>query len=138
MKTFFDSSAFAKRYIEDQNSPDIDKYCLNATSLAVSIICIPEIISALARLKRDSKITSSQFKQGKQALFTDLSDAIICILNQTVIQKTIHALENCQLRAMDAIHIACALEWQSDLFITSDHKQYDAAKKLGIKALLIQ
>ena len=33
----------------------------------------------------------------------------------------------------DAIHIACALEWNADLFVSSDEKQLLAAKKAGLK-----
>lgn len=132
MKTFFDSSAFAKRYIADQQSEEVDNLCARATSLAVSIICIPEIISALARLNRESRITANQLKKGKEALLRDLSDAIICTLNSGVINQTIHVLENSSTRAMDAIHIACALEWQAEIFVSADHQQCLAAKKLGL------
>lgn len=138
MKSFFDSSAFAKRYIADQKSQEIDELCAKASSLAVSIICLPEIISALSRLKRESKITPGQFNKGKQALLDDLSDAVICTLNQTVISHTIEVLESTLTRAMDALHIACALAWKAELFITSDQQQSIAANKIGLKVRLVQ
>jgi hypothetical protein len=31
------------------------------------------------------------------------------------------------LRALDALHVACAFEWKADLFITSDKRQFKAA-----------
>jgi len=34
---------------------------------------------------------------------------------------------------MDAIPIACAIEWNADLFVSSDEKQLLAAKKAGLK-----
>jgi predicted nucleic acid-binding protein len=33
---------------------------------------------------------------------------------------------------MDALHVACALEWKADLFVTSDRRQLDAAIKSGL------
>jgi hypothetical protein len=42
------------------------------------------------------------------------------------------------LRAMDALHIACALEWKADLFITSDKKQLDAAMQAGLQCEYLQ
>jgi len=33
---------------------------------------------------------------------------------------------------MDAIHVACALEWQADLFVTSDRRQFEAARNAGL------
>ena len=35
---------------------------------------------------------------------------------------------------MDALHVACALEWKADLFVTSDRKQADAAVNAGLRA----
>jgi predicted nucleic acid-binding protein len=34
---------------------------------------------------------------------------------------------------MNAIHIACAMEWNADLFVSSDEKQLLAAQKAGLK-----
>ena len=49
MKTFFDSSAFAKRYVEEPGSQTVDSLCREATEVALSVLCVPEIISALMR-----------------------------------------------------------------------------------------
>jgi len=56
MKTFFDSSAFAKRVIEEEGSNEVDRICRNTSTLGLSIICIPEIISALNRRVREKKV----------------------------------------------------------------------------------
>jgi len=34
---------------------------------------------------------------------------------------------------LDALHVACALEWQADLFVTSDRRQFMAAKNTGLR-----
>jgi predicted nucleic acid-binding protein len=47
MNLFADSSALAKRYIADETSDDFDALLLRAASLSVSVLCVPEIISAL-------------------------------------------------------------------------------------------
>jgi predicted nucleic acid-binding protein len=33
---------------------------------------------------------------------------------------------------MDAIHVACAVEWQADLFVTSDRRQFEADRNAGL------
>ena len=33
---------------------------------------------------------------------------------------------------MDALHIACALEWRSELFATADSRQLNAAQNAGL------
>ena len=64
----------------------------------------------------------------------DVRDAIILQITPAVVSRSVQVLENNILRAMDALHIACALEWDSDLFVTADKRQFDAAKNEGLKA----
>jgi len=45
-----------------------------------------------------------------------------------------YILENHSLRAMDSLHIACAVEWKADLFVTADKRQWIAAKQSGLRA----
>jgi hypothetical protein len=33
---------------------------------------------------------------------------------------------------MDALHVACAIEWKADLFVTSDKRQLVAAQNAGL------
>ncbi|MBN2536517.1 MAG: hypothetical protein JXB88_26780 [Spirochaetales bacterium] len=58
MQLFLDSSTLAKKYIEEPATSTFFSYCKKAKSISVSVICIPEIISALNRLKREDKIST--------------------------------------------------------------------------------
>jgi predicted nucleic acid-binding protein len=137
MRTFFDSSAFAKRYIEEPGSDKVEKICSQATMLGVSSICLPEIISALCRLRWRSTITEDQYENAKQALLKDLEDALICNITPSVIRQSIHVLETNRVRTLDALHIGCALEWKAELFVSSDIRQISAARKTGLKMLKV-
>lgn len=137
MRTFFDSSAFAKRYIEEPGSDKVEKICSQATMLGVSSICLPEIISALCRLRWRSTITEDQYENAKQALLKDLEDALICNITPSVIRQSIHILETNRVRTLDALHIGCALEWKAELFVSSDIRQISAARKTGLKMLKV-
>jgi len=53
MRLFFDSSAFAKRFIEEAGSQKIEELCQKASEVGLSVICFPEIISALNRRLRE-------------------------------------------------------------------------------------
>lgn len=132
MNIFFDSSTFAKRYVAERNSEKVDNLCAAASQVGISIICIPEVISALTRLKREKKLTSMQFHQGKQALLKDVQDVEICLLTPSIINQSLHIIEGNIVRAMDAIHVACALEWKTELFVSSDQRQLSAAKNAGL------
>ncbi|MBU4212078.1 MAG: type II toxin-antitoxin system VapC family toxin, partial [Verrucomicrobia bacterium] len=68
MKAFFDSSAFAKRYIEEPGSAVADEICMTIDQLGLSVICLPEIISALNRRLREKTIAREQYGLTKQRL----------------------------------------------------------------------
>jgi predicted nucleic acid-binding protein len=137
MKIFFDSSALAKRYIDEKGSDEVEKICVQINVLSVSIICIPEIISALNRLRREKQLSKGQYEKVKESLIYDLRDADFYNLTPQVVNHSIQLLEKYALRAMDALHIACALVAQPDLFISSDQRQLFAAKKAGLRIQLV-
>ena len=137
MKIFFDSSAFAKRYIKEAGSEEIEKYCSQADTLIMSSICLPEIVSALCRLKRQSLLTEGQYKLAKQAFLKDVEDVSICNITPSVINRSIHILETSKVRTLDALHIACAVELEAEAFISSDIQQLSAAKTAGLKVLKV-
>ena len=137
MKVFFDSSALAKRYMDEKGSDDVEHICGKTNVLSVSIICLPEIISALNRLKRGKQLNKRQYKKTKESIISDLEEADFYNLTPQVINHSIQLLEKYTLRAMDALHIACALVAQPDLFVSSDQRQLAAAKKAGLKIKLV-
>lgn len=133
MRIFFDSSAFAKRYVSEQGTDAVLKWCDRASEIGMSAIALPEIISAFCRLKREQKITQSQYQQCKDALLVDIEDAAMCDLTPHVVAQSIKVLEGSRLRSMDAIHIGSALALGVDLFVSSDERQCDAARLAGLK-----
>jgi len=132
MKTFFDSSAFAKRFVDEDGSNEAEDILGQATQLALSVICLPEIVSALNRRRRERYLSGHQYAEAKRALFDDVRDAIIINLTVPVVSSALMVLESSPLRAMDALHIACALEWGAEVFVSSDKKQLAAAGQAGL------
>lgn len=133
MRVFFDSSAFVKRYIQEAGTEEILAWCDRATEIVLAGIALPEIISAFCRLRRESRIDNTQYRQLKTLLLADIEDAAICDLTPMVIARTIAALEASALRGMDAIHIGSALIMQADVFITADERQVEAALRAGLR-----
>ena len=137
MKTFFDTSAFAKRYVEENGSQLVDDICQQASELSLSVICLPEIISSLNRLIREKRLSQREYATIKEHLSDDFRDVTIINLTPEVIAKAVTLLESHPLRAMDALHIACALEWGTDLFLSSDKRQITAVRKVGLNTKYI-
>ena len=133
MKTFFDSSAFAKRYVEEDGSQIVDDICRETTELSLSVICVPEIISALNRRIREKRLSQRDYAKIKRHLSDDIRDVVIINLVPEVIVASTKLLEASPLRAMDALHVACAVIWRAELFVSSDKQQVAAAGKAGLK-----
>ena len=133
MKTFLDSSAFAKRFVDEAGSDKVEETCAEASELGLSVICVPEIISALNRRRRERSLTAAQYDKAKQQLLDDVRDADIVNLTASVIGSAIGILETSPVRAMDALHVACAVEWGAELFASSDDRQLKAARRAGLK-----
>ncbi|MEA3468047.1 MAG: type II toxin-antitoxin system VapC family toxin [Thermodesulfobacteriota bacterium] len=133
MKLAVDSSSFAKRYIQETGSNRLDELLQHTSELALCVILIPEITSALNRRLREQALTENEYHKAKQQLLDDVHDATILQITPAVVAQSVKLLERNILRAMDALHVACALEWKADLFITSDKRQLDAAIQSGLQ-----
>ncbi|MGB9498268.1 MAG: type II toxin-antitoxin system VapC family toxin [Dissulfuribacterales bacterium] len=132
MKLICDSSAFAKRYVLEDGSETLDILLHRASQLALCTIVVPELISGLNRRRREKILSSDDYRTIKKSLIEDVHDAIVLQITPAVISHSVSLLENNTLRAMDALHIACALEWQAELFATADRRQLNAAQNAGL------
>lgn len=137
MFSFFDSSAFAKRFIEESGSDEIQKICMNSESIALSSICFPEIISALNRRLRENSISVKDYLMIKEKMIVEFENIEIINVVPEVIAKSISLLEKNNIRTIDAIHIASALIWKPNLFVSADKRQILVAKKAGLKTKFI-
>lgn len=82
---------------------------------------------------REGILTLNDYRKIKRQLLDDVRDATVLQLTPAVIARSVKLLEGNVLRAMDALHVACALEWQADLFVTADRRQLTAAGNAGLK-----
>ncbi len=133
MKVFLDTSAFAKRFIAEQGSDKVLALCRQAESLVVSVICFPELISTLSRLVREKKLTKAAYRKLKGEAVADLEDVDICQMTPDVLASVVSLHEEHPLRTLDALHVACALNYGPDVFVSADHRQLAAARKAGLK-----
>lgn len=137
MRAFFDSSGLAKRYIKERGSEKVEEVLAGASEVAVSLIAPPEIVSALCRLRRQDAMSAAQYRLAKRSLFADIEDMSICTITVPVVGKAIDLLEKHPLRTLDALHLACAIDWQADLFVSSDRRQISAALKSGLHVVQV-
>lgn len=130
---FLDTSAFAKRYVAEPGSDKVSALCQQADSLVVSVICLPELVSTLSRLVREKRISKAAYLKLKADVMADLADVDICQMTPEVLTSVVSLLELHPLRALDALHVACALACKPEVFVSADHRQLSAAHKAGLK-----
>ena len=138
MNIFFDSSAFIKKFIQEQGSVEVDEYCQQASMLGLSVICLPEVMSALNRKVREGNLSIENYQNLKEQIAEDIKDIQIINLVPEVIEGSVTLLENNMLRSLDALHLSCAIVWNSDIFISSDKRQIQAAENSGLQVQHIQ
>jgi predicted nucleic acid-binding protein len=78
-----------------------------------------------------------EYTEVKQYLSLDIRDAVIVNLVPQVVSTCTKILEASPVRAADALQIACALEWETELFVSSDKRQISAARKAGLHTKLV-
>jgi uncharacterized protein len=133
MRLFFDASAFIKRYIAEAGSQSVESLCDSAEDVAVSLVCPAEILSAARRLKREGKISADQYTAIKSSMLADIADISLVQIDSDTVKNAIGTIELSPCKALDAVHIGCAIQWNPDFFISSDIQQIAAAKKMGLK-----
>ena len=133
MNIFLDSSALAKRYVQEPGSDRLEEILFSASSLGISVICLPEVVSALCRIRRERKLSQPQYLKAKQALFEDIDDTSVVNVTDQVVARAIELLERWPLRSSDSLHVASAAEWAADLFVSSDARQCAAARAYGLQ-----
>ena len=90
----------------------------------------------LASREQTHSSYDNQEDQGKLGR-GNIRAADVVNLFPAVLSSCIVILESNPIRAMDALHVACALEWRAELFVSSDKRQITAAKKAGLRTNLV-
>jgi uncharacterized protein len=93
------------------------------------------MISTLNRLIREGRLSVDDYQKTRDLILKEIEDAQICYVTPDVVFRTIRYLEHNALRAMDALHLGCALIVEPDLFVSSDQRQIEAAKREGLKVV---
>jgi len=137
VRTFFDSSAFAKGYLEEPGSDSVERSLSQATAVGVAVTLVPEVVSAFCRLRRNGVWSRADYRRMRTFMLEDVADLNIVQLNEDVVGQAVEVLERNDLRAMDAIHVASALAWRSDVFVSGDRRQLTAAKREGLTIVAV-
>lgn len=111
--------------------------CAKADRIQLSALCVPELISGFQRLKQEEKIGDDVYSLLKREFALDAEQATVVEPNREVLGEAVRCIERTGVRTLDAVHIATALRLGSDLFLTADRVQGEAAKAMGLKCEVV-
>lgn len=136
MITYFDASALAKRYVEEEQSSEVVSW-LEESTPAICRISEVEIASALARRCREGLISAVDRDRALAALDGDLEAVHVVELASEVLRAARAALLRHPLSAADAIQLAAALTLRDRLgspiaFLTFDDRLAAASEREGL------
>jgi len=76
-------------------------------------------------------------KEAKEHLSEDVRDIVISNLTPSVISTCTAILERGPVRAMDALRIACAVQWGAELFVSAEKRQISPARRAGLQTRFV-
>jgi predicted nucleic acid-binding protein len=139
LRLYLDTSALAKRYLQEIGSDDIKQIIFEAESVAISIVGKVEMFSALSRTSQYG-LGEETIKLASQAFKDDFAGFLFLKLHDEVVNLACETAYKYKLRGFDAIHLATAQIWMNEVdemvhFCTYDHQLWHAAKKTKLRVL---
>jgi predicted nucleic acid-binding protein len=137
---YVDSSALAKLYVPEAESELLDKFLRGRQDLMMSELAITEVISAVARKRREGSVTAHQANQIRDAILADATSGSFERLDLSPsvhrdAERMLASTESIPLRTLDALHISLALSRGAALMITFDVRMANAAALHGLRVV---
>ena len=137
---YLDSSALAKIYVPEAESEKLDSFLRGRRGLMISELAITEILSAVARRKREGMLNADQASEIRDAVLEDADSGSFdrLELNPSVhreAERLLFGIDSVPLRTLDALHVALALSGSATHVVTFDLRMRAAALQAGLKSI---
>jgi len=135
-----DSSAFAKLYVPEAESERLDVFLQGRRGLFISDLVITEVLSAVARRKRERELRADQANEIRDAVLADADSGSFERLDLSPAvhreaERLLLGTDSLSLRTLDALHIALALSISATHVLTFDRRMREAAVQAGLKII---
>ncbi len=136
-RILFDASALYKRYNLEPGREQVLALFDRAVSVVAGAHCLTEVASAFHRQRHDGLLNDLDYDGMMRQVQRDFAEFEVVPLDKRVEAFAIAAMRRARLRAMDALHVGTAMACGTDLFVTADRGQAEAAHALGLATVLI-
>jgi uncharacterized protein len=137
MRICIDTSALVKRYVAFQGGAEVQALFEQANSVHIAHHCRLDLHSAFNRMRLTKQITPTVYRACVAEFEQELADFDVAPWGAEIDAHALTLLVGSNLRAMDAMHVAAALAVQADRFVTSDERQWQAAKRAKLNSIYI-
>ena len=140
MALYIDSSALAKLYLPESDSDRLDNFLRGRRDLTISELAITEVISAIARRRREGALTASQANRVRDAILSDAQSGSFRRLDLNPVihrhaERILLSTDSIPLRTLDALHIALTIFGETRSIMTFDVRLAEAAAVHGLQAV---
>jgi predicted nucleic acid-binding protein len=137
---YLDTSALAKLYLPESGSDELDAAIQGRSDLMVSDLAITEIVSAIARRRREGILPAAACARLHRKILADVGAGLYLktdLMPDThrEAERLLLAVDEIALRAADALHLAQAGLAGAAAIVTFDRKLAEAALKIGLSSL---
>jgi predicted nucleic acid-binding protein len=135
---YVDASALAKLYLPEPESDELDRFLLGRIDLVLSELSITEVVSAVARRRREGALTQAQANRIRDAVLADAGGGAFRRLDLSPAthrraEQLLLSAGTVPLRTLDALHIALALSGDAMSIVTFDVRMEEAAMLHGLR-----
>lgn len=110
MTLYLDTSSLVKLYVSESGAEDVDSLVGRATVVATSQVTYPEARAALARRRRERRLSAAEFRRATEALDTDWPTYLLVEVTHALCRRAGDLAERHRLRGFDSIHLASFME----------------------------
>ncbi|WP_255192176.1 type II toxin-antitoxin system VapC family toxin [Natronobeatus ordinarius] len=139
-RLFFDTSALAKRYAEEPGTETVDRLIeSDESTVIITSLTIIELASALRRKQNRGSLSNSDVDGLLTAFFREsLENFTIVALDETRFERALELVLGDDLRTLDSLQLAAALDVATDLectFVCADRELVAVADSHGLEAV---
>ena len=130
MRAFADTSALLKKYIEERGSRQLEQVLGGVSDLIVSPVTWVELNAAVARRLRGKLLTAQQSSWILSEAETDFCSYSQVVWGAELVEAATRMVRRHLLKTLDAIQLAAGVLSKPDLFLTSDRRLFEEARKV--------
>jgi predicted nucleic acid-binding protein len=132
---YLDASALAKLFVPEPESDSLNQALMGSGDVVLSDLALTEMASALGRRTREGLLKPAESRRLYREAAKLASSCRLAELRPPVHRRAERLLltsREVPLRALDALHIALALDAEAATLVTYDQRLRDAAASQGL------